>query len=448
LQSRIKPKNCKKITLLIGAGASSPFISKDGVALTTDYLTSSLMNPSLWDNILLDFKKYFVESKKTNIWNIDRDDVLFVLQRINSYISVKNRPNFENLLYFLDIVSLNLNCHFNWPEGILPDFWRDNYRNSKDLAYRKSDEQGWGYVPFLAREVLIKAILDIWDDEDPSIRKSIEANTLFYKRLNTEFEFLNLYSLNYDPLLYASIENIADIQSAILNPTTGFQKEDFIKAKKIIAFLHGHVGFKPFGSRMFFETNYREAQVKRMKNMFRNDTSATKYFSISSVGMHYNTYFISGLKKFDAFYSNPFSCYMHRFSKDMLESDYIIIIGCNLDDDHLLTFLLNTLAYSSKKILFVTKEIAEKDREFFNQLFTDKLMKIWDKSGDSLRVPNTGAPDLLRRVWEQMNRNFINNGFAQITNNVFIYIKGTEEFYKIGNIENFFVSISEAQKKL
>jgi hypothetical protein len=134
--------NNKKITILIGAGASSPFISKDGVALTTNYLTSSLMNPNLWDNILLDFRNYFIESKNSYIWNIDRNDVLFVLKRINDFISIKNRPNFENLLYFLDIVALNLHCHYDWPEGILPDFWCDKYSDAKKQAFMNSDSQG------------------------------------------------------------------------------------------------------------------------------------------------------------------------------------------------------------------------------------------------------------------------------------------------------------------
>ncbi len=448
LKSRIKPKKDKKITFLLGAGASAAFISKDGVALTTDYLTNSLMNPDLWDSILLDFKKYFIESKNSYVWNIDKEDVLFVLKRIKDSISTKNKPNFENLLYLLDIVVLNLQCKYDWIEGILPDFWCDKYPDVKKQAFSKSDGQGWRYVPFLAREVLIKAILDIWGDEDALVKKSIAANNLFYKKINTQFRFLNLYSLNYDPLLCESIKDIADIKNTFSGINIGFKNEDFMKAEKIIAFLHGHVGFLPLGNRMYFETNYRDAQVQRLKNIFRNDTYDTKYFDISSAGKHYNTYFISGLKKIDAFYSNPFACYMHRFSKDILESDYIVVIGCSLDDDHLILFLLNTLTYSKKKILFVTKEVAEKDKDLFNQPFIDKFIKAWHKSGDVLKIPLNSADFDLSHHWDQSNKNLINNGFAKISNNVFMYIKGTEEFYKISSIEDLFVSISETQKAL
>lgn len=438
----------KKITVLIGAGASSPFIVKGEVALTTDYLTNSLLNPDLWEKILLDFRKYHSEAKSASVWNINKEDVLFVLERIKTFLSRKNTPNFENLLYFLDRVALNLYCQYDWPEGILPDFWCDKTSDIKKKLYLRSDSEGWKYVPFLAREVLIRSILDLWNPGDALIKGAITSNNLFYKTLNDQFKYLSVYSLNYDPLLYESIKDINLIKNCFIKTAFGFKNDDFFKAEKIIAFLHGHVGFLPLGAQMFFETSYEKAQVTRMKNMFLNSTNQTKFFDIASNGMHYNTYFISGLNKIDAFYSNPFACYMHRFSKDVLESDYIVVIGCSLDDDHLILFLKNTLAYSKKKILFVTKETMEGGKDLFHQPFIDKFNKTWVKSGDKLTLPLDSMDIELPKFWRRLNNNFIQNGFGHMVNNVFMYLRGTEEFYKISNIEDLFTLISETQKAL
>ncbi len=438
----------KKITVLIGAGASSPFVIKGGIVLTTHYLTNSLLNPHLWEKILLDFRKYHSDAQSTSIWNCNKEDVLFVLERIKTFLSYKNTPNFEKLLYFLDRVALNLYCHYDWFEGILPDFWCDNCSDIKKKAYLKSNSDGWKYVPFLAREVLIRSILDLWNPDDVLIQGAIASNNLFYKTLNDQFKYLSVYSLNYDPLLYESIKDIHLIKNCFINTALGFENEDFFKAEKIVAFLHGHVGFLPLGAQMFFETSYEKAQIIRMKNAFCKDTNQTKFFDITSNGMHYNTYLISGLNKIDAFYSNPFACYTHRFSKDVLESDYIVVIGCSLDDDHLILFLKNTLAYSKKKILFVTKEKTEPDKDLFHQPFIDKFNKTWVKSGDKLILSLDSMDIELPKFFKQLNNNFIQNGFGHMVNNVFMYLKGAEEFYKITDIDDLFTLISETQKTL
>lgn len=439
----------KKITVLIGAGASSPFIIKDKETLTTDYLTKSLINPNLWEIILQDFRKYHSEAKSSSIWNINKEDVLFVMERIQKFLFYKNTPNFENLLYFLDKVALNLYCSNDYPEGILPGFWCNNSSDIKKKAYSKSDTQGWKYIPFLAREVLIKAILDVWDPQDALIKEAIVSNNLFYKNLNERFKSLSIYSLNYDPLIYESIKDIPEIKICFSDTPYGFSKSDFFKTEKILAFLHGFIGFIPQqGEKMFLDSDYNNAQRRRMKNMFRNDMDQTRFFDINSKGLHYNTYFVSGLDKIDAFYSNPFACYMHRFSKDILESDYIVAIGTALNNDHLNLFLINTLSYSDKKIFLITKKEAELGKDLHHQNFFEDINKIWHKARANLTLPLNSFDKILPLHFKKLNKNLIDNGYGLITPNLVIFINGVEEFYKISNIDDFLNNAIANQKAL
>ncbi len=440
----------KRITLLLGAGASAPFIAKGNEFLTTGYLTESLCNPEMWESILTDFKRYKIESKNMAVWALEKEDVFFVIDRIIKRLEVKNDVNFESVLYFLDHIAPNLHSKYDWPSSMLADFWSEN-DSVQSLAFQKgSDRQGWKYVPFLAREVLIRALLNLWDLGRVETKAFVAQNIEFYKKINEDFKRLSIYSLNYDPLITEVAKGVGGITMAFSGNNVGFQNDVLLKdANKVLCFLHGHAGFVPIGGQqVFFNDKYQKAQEIRLRGVFRNDTQATRFFDFGMRGLHYNTYIVSGLDKIDAFYSNPFSCYMHRFSRDMLEADYIVVIGTSLNDEHLNLFFKNSLAYSNKKIIFVGKRTIPQGWRILEDLeFQKEMSKMWYISGDKLSLPLDSVERTLPKHFENINRNLVDNGYGQITSNVFMYTKGVEEFYKVGDIEALLEEIKEKQAK-
>jgi len=96
-------------------------------------------------------------------------------------------------------------------------------------------------------------------------------------------------------------------------------------------------------------------------------------------GHTFNTYLITGLDKIEAFPNNPFSSYFYRFSKDVIESNCIVIIGTSLSDDHIKSILRNYLANPDSKVIFVTDTTSDKIRTIhLGNEFMMKLMSFFN----------------------------------------------------------------------
>lgn len=285
-----------KITSLLGAGASIPFINFQGECLTSKYLTDALFDRDKWKGILSKFNHYRSERYDSDSYpdNIDTNDILFVVDRINEHLRTNQRfgENFEYIIHLLDKVADYLSS-FRPSESenideILIDFWQSSDPTVKQNAYRNSDKDGWRYVPFLARELLISTILCLWNDSNPAIQKGIKTNSKFFKTLLDGFKSVNIYSLNYDPLIYESLKNINAFSTGF-DRNNIFQSNDFFQADNVIAFVHGQVGFEPFSNQMRSNDNYFAAQGNRMKGVFDSTTNSTRYLSLGIKGVHYNT---------------------------------------------------------------------------------------------------------------------------------------------------------------
>jgi len=421
-----------KVTILIGAGASTPFICDDGNYLTTTYLTEALFEKSIWQNILDRFNNY-KESR------IDINDIFFILTKIRELLKTTQlfkNINFESIIHLLDRVSdylssLTLAEHGNIDEYLI-DFWGNPDLQLIQYAFRKSDHDGWIYVPFLAREVIVASILRLWENNKVK-DKAIKSNKNFFKKLIENFESVNIYSLNYDPLLYESLKDINDF-SCGFNRNGIFSSNDFYNVNNIIAFVHGHVGFEPLNSEMRFNNNYSNAQKNRIEGIFDITTNNTQYWNIGMKGLHYNTYFITGLDKIDAFSLNPFASYIHRFGKDIIESKYIVLIGLSLKDYHLNAFLTNAIYISNKKIIFVTKSDAERIKDALSGIGDNLILKLWTLFKDTVSVNMHSREDPFKTHLENLYQSLSQNGFGKLTNHIILYIKGVEDFYKEKNL--------------
>ena len=430
-----------KITFLLGAGASAPFVKYNSTALTTEYLTNSLLNPKNWKNILNKFEENKLENQLTKI---DINDIIFIVNKINNILEKKEIKNFEYIIYLLDKISIYLSKEYNSIDNIdilLIDFFHQIDNELLQFAFRNSNIDGWKYAPFLAREVIIYSILDLWNNQDGQLKKdSNSLNQNFYKKILDKFKSVNIYSLNYDPLIYESLKENKFFSTGFNNTiqfnSADFNSADFFYADSIIAFIHGHVGFYPINSndRVKFSDEYYKQQTSRIYDIFNNNV---RYNELQGMkGKHYNTYLITGLDKIDAFSLNPFSSYIHRFSKDVIESDYIVLVGVSLSDYHLNSFLTNALFISGqnkyKKIIIVTKlSIVETESrlKIENNSDSNLIIKIISFFKDPITIPkNDGIEFKIETYYESILLN-LKKGHTKISDNIVLYIKGTEEFY-------------------
>jgi len=443
-----------KFTFILGAGSSIPFIRMNNhTVLSTSYLSRCLEDINIWKEVLDSFESYYKNYYKRNL-SFDSNTAVAIVKNTKQVISNQKRgANFERIIYLIDKISSYLTDQFQ-EENILINFFKKN-ELLIDKVWKEIDKESYKYFSYLCREVLTRGILKLWNSS--KTKNEIKLVRDFYNRISGE---VNIYTLNYDPLLYeALIENFLSNFSMGFKPHYGynrvFDEKSFLNAKNIIAFIHGHIGFVPYQGSMGFENNYLKACELRMEGVFKNifgDSeeeqfySRIKYTNIGYIGdVHYNTWLITGINKFKAFDDNPFACYMLRFSKDIVESDYIIVIGTNMNDRHLMLFLKNTLKVKEKKIIFVT-EI--KENEDINK-FIEKVIcgKYWYWIDEPLTLSlDTMDKDLPK--WFQVLKNMLREkkwGF--ITPHIMIYAKGVEDFYKERDLEELWEKIQKERIK-
>jgi len=428
--------NDRKITLLLGAGASTPFLCRDDVQLTTDYLTRALLGTNNWDAIVQEHNQH---KKNPNVLDkLHAQDCYSVIQRIAQCLGQNSRfkiVNFEYIIHLLDKISdyLSANGLYEYSniDEILINFFGESDSTLQEYAFRKSDKGGWRYAPFLAREVICRAILDLWDSK--RAQKGINSTASFISNLLACFRSVNIYSLNYDPLVYEAIKNNRAITTGF-DQNKGFIPELFYGSQSVAAFVHGHVGFIPLGKKMRLSDDYTGAQAERMRGVFDNSVNSTRYFDIGAKGVHYNTYLVTGLDKIDSFTENPFASYLHRFGKDIIESDYIALIGLSLGDHHLNAFMTNATYISNKKLFFVTKTDVDTIKNYFQYTNPNGniIFRLWTLFRDSITVtPRQGSgPFPFQEHLKSLYDSLASKGYGKLTNHITLYVRGTEKFYE------------------
>lgn len=473
----LKLKN-KRITFVMGAGASLPFIKNGNTNLSTKYLTEQISNCVRWDAIYNEFRQNYPAKEHPELnFDITVDDILKIIeklktinereievppqicertgiktpQRIEDFYGI-GKINFEHILYLLDKVCNYLFDRKNSLDNILFDIWQEDDKQRQKLLEKK----GWNYVPFLCREVLVDAIIELWDSCDKA--KAVEINKQFFTSVLEQFETVSIYSLNYDPLLYEATKQIKvkgskkghshddkGFETGFINKKY-FNSTCFYLNDNVLAFLHGHIGFVPYGGKdaLYFEEDYLNAQKQRILNVAWGYGG---HHRKGPKGIHYNTSIISGMEKFEGFYDKPYAYYIQRFCEDVTAeaNEFIVFVGSGLGDAHVNLFATNMYhlvhGYDEypqtlfrlrkcgrKRIIIVTsgwerfKQLKQPNRKCIEFLFEEQ-------SDDRLRLF-----DLLKigiDTWDADNvdESLKNNGYARINPDLFLYLKGTENFF-------------------
>lgn len=475
----------KKITFVMGAGASLPFITNGDTCLSTKYLTEQISDRDRWNAIYDEFRQNIPANGFPEYnFNVTVEDILQVINKLKAINEREVSPqiykqiqvplpqkiddvygigeiNFEHILYLLDKVCNCLYDRKNSIDNILFDIWGEDDKKRRELELKK----GWNYVPFLCREVLVNAIIELWESCDKV--KAVEINKQFFTSVLGRFDTVSIYSLNYDPLLYEStkqiklkgckrgIEHDDKVFETGFYNNENFNPKSFYLSDNVIAFLHGHIGFVPQGGKdgLYFEENYLNAQKRRISDVA---CGRGGYYREGPKGIHYNVSIISGLEKFEGFYDNPYAYYIQRLSKDVMvkASEYIVFIGNGLGDAHINLFATNAYRLvhgydkepqnifrlresdiGRKKIVIVTsgwEKISKANGtclDFLVQEQADKSLGLFNLLKDGIPVNNINNVDSCLK----------NNGYANINRDLFLYLNGTEQFFSnIWNISDMF----------
>lgn len=225
------------LTVLFGAGASRDFFKP---ALTTQYLTEAVKDPHNWTRVI----NHYQAIKDSSIVVTDPTRVI---RLINLILGANPYFNFEQIAEVLDKL-----CSFwfdslpmNTMLGALESIFKKIYSGNVPWA-RYS---GWDDIPFLFRQIIAEAILNLQDNYQSPDHNTILLNQkTFIESLLKSDNDISLISLNYDETLANSIEGLGFDTCFGASQLPGQLNEidinKFFNYRKVVYYPHGHVRFR------------------------------------------------------------------------------------------------------------------------------------------------------------------------------------------------------------
>jgi hypothetical protein len=469
----------KKYMFYLGAGATSPFLCAGGKQVNTLRLTQELLSEDAWKRIFAEIEaiKHLRDADywkhNFNLMHVDVVQLIKAISEKNKYILPKEIAamrgtedipvcgvgfNFEHIIYFLDKIcaflddgtKADLDTLFydkRWMNGCYNKGWLYNllcFFRIVRPEYRQH-KKGWFKVPTLARELIIRYILDIWANiPDKDKNRLIESNKEFIKNCMSVAD-VDIYTLNYDPVIYKAVKELGVDTGFLINDTEGIPKfsgVDYLKATNALSFLHGFVGLFPRsdGKQVVLKEDYSGVAQQRLQALFIDGELGYDFKTWTQTRKAYcrDTVIVTGLDKYAAFYSIPFSTYLYRFSESVKNSDVIVIVGASLDDEHINLFLNNALFSGSKKVVCVNyisdAGMGTSWTDVFGRIdsLTSKFEFLFPQSPVLTCPLDALSTGVLKRSYEQKYESLKNDGYCEVKKNLLFYRKGTEEFLKDG----------------
>ena len=410
-------------TIIFGAGASIPFFEPH---LSTSYLTNKVKDKTEWDRVISIYK-----SKTTNSIALASD----IVNTINCILTFIPDANFEQIAEVVDKLGsygfdrtpqnnmMNLIISVLQKKGVL------NVSNASNILGAE-----WRDVPFLFREIIAEAILDLEQNhrsQDYGLLLQKQNDFLGYMCSKTRK--INVTSFNYDDCVYDSLLG--------LNFEIGFYPGDnnhylrqmdlakFMPAARTVSFPHGHLKFQ-----LTDDDHVSFWHSSKMANQERWDTlngvmlgsTLTVFPDIFSY--NFNTFLTTGQTKDAALNHLPYAAYYQKLAADLNQSDSVCIIGYSFGDAHVNRLLRSFLKNSPNNTVFIIdyypNQITMVDEYMsVNHLF-NKINEILGTDWQ-IRVNSSGQK---RPINQEAVRAINDRGYGVIFNQVVFYKKGYAAF--------------------
>lgn len=409
------------ITLLFAAGASVPFF--ENPSLSTPYLTQKVRDINEWQRVI---DKYTL-IKGQNVFIAPPQ---FVVDIINMILNYTPDATFEQIAEVLDKISsysmdpIPSNRMMNLVQCILLDIMR---------YPRKWPDIGMQEIPFLFREIIAEAILELESNhKSRDYTKLLEKQKAFIAYVAKDEE-ASIISTNYDNCVPNSLHG--------LGFETCFKPVDhrylmqidihgFMNAPRLVYYPHGHLRFHfTDNDNVTYWHDSEMANKERWDGLDSSAIGSTLTVTPGKFAYNFNTFITTGQTKDDSFNHLPYAIYYQRMACDIAKSDTVFIIGYSFGDDHFNRLMKSFLKLKdTNKIIIVDyySDVIGMVDEYMDQ--NNIISKICQVFGAEWSVIYDSAKQT-KQPFNQPEVDRLNkDGFGQLFKNVYFYKKGYNDF--------------------
>ena len=417
-----KKKRIGMQTIIFGAGASVPYFEP---RLSTSYLTSKVSDINEWDRVMKKYRQY----EQRNVLATPAD----VMSVIDDIKRLKPDANFEEMAEVVDKISsagfdkmptnnmMNLQMCVMASQGFLGN-------NASKLLGPE-----WRDVPFLFREIIAEAILDLDNNHKAANYQELEdLQREFIGRVSEMSEKTSVLSFNYDDCVINSLEGLGFEKG--FSPAGQYylrqlDPKKFMKAKRVVYFPHGHVKFQfTDNDNVTFWGDSDVANQERWEGVNGAQVGSTLTLLNGKYAYNFNTFITTGQTKDDSLNHLPYSAYYQRLASDLVNSNVVYIVGYSFGDDHvnrlLQTFLKMDASNKVYVIDYYPNAITLTDEYTTQSNIINKIHQVLGTEWQ-VKVEASGS----KKPYNQAKVNEINAlGYGEIFEQVVFYKKGYDAF--------------------
>lgn len=386
--------------LLFGAGASIPFFSPQ---VTTDSITEYIMDKNNWDSIL-------------SICNLYSSEISLNAKYIHNLIHIISNNQFES--NFEKICNTIDNIAF----AKMSRDWNNPFKNELEyltkcgiITFNNKIIPDIKYLPFLYRCLIIDFIYQAKKCDKYFELKEKQLN--FIKQIESStYENISLVSLNYDDILRDTIgrQYYNGFDKTTYTTHTTFNHEKFFKQEKTISYLHGNIRFGYLIET--FELSNIPTISERIEDLLKHEYKIHYNPYSDKKGTTFNTFITTGLSKDIALNSIPYNHYYNKFTRDIFQSNLLIIIGYSFNDEHINRLLSSFLCINDyNKVLIIDYWNGNKSQLRFGDNLFSKIGKVFN-------------------IIEEYNIKMEHGDFGMIYPRIYFYKNGYECFLNGFNI--------------
>lgn len=373
--------------ILTGAGFSIPFMEFENYNLSTNFLTKVLTEQEYFEDFLTRIYGVNIESEYKELIGIT--SYLFELL-LKDYKDNRsgNYPNFENVIYLLELISnytdkdtfsrdYTLADRYEYPpdfnvaklglnQELFGDNSIDNYKPQSPFRYERKlintialvvkDEFKKFSLKYKHVFFLKEFILDVVNLFKVNAEKKENLKS-YFRKLLSEYN-LKYYSLNYDSLIIETLLELNEekdlkfkdffntgahfASNGIIKPA-GIFKNSFNKKKPhSIFFLHGSIFYKKVQRdfNLNFETR-RSSNIGKINYQSSLMAQGDESFINPDGSFRYKNGMITGMNKETKLSYEPFSSMFAKCRLDFFDSDEVAILGYSFSDMHINSIIKN-----------------------------------------------------------------------------------------------------------
>lgn len=408
-------------TFLFAAGASMPFFENS--ILSTSYLTEKVKDINEWQRVI---------NKYTSIkgQSVVIASPQFVVDVINMILNYAPDANFEQIAEVLDKISsysmdpIPSNRMMNLVQCVLMDIMRNP---------RKCPGIGMQEIPFLFREIIAEAILELESNHKSGDYTQLLKKQKAFIAYAAKEEGASIISTNYDNCVPDSLHGLGfDTCFRPVNSRYLMQIDihSFMNAPRVVYYPHGHLRFHfTDNDNVTYWHDSIMANNERWDGLASSAIGSTLTVTPGRFAYNFNTFITTGQTKDDSFNHLPYAIYYQRMACDIANSDTVYIIGYSFSDDHFNRLMKSFLKLKdTNKVVIVDyypDALGMVDEYMDQNNIISKICQVfgteWSVIYDSTR--QTKLPFNQPEV-ERLNK----DGFGEIFPNVYFYKKGYNDF--------------------